>query len=170
MAAGLRGILPWRRLLPALDAPPEISARSVRDYTITPTILPSTAPKRARLRFETPLDASGRNAFEQPFTLITRMLRRIDAVSRWNGVMLADGFGAALAGHAKTLDYDVSGLVPGHYESPNRNRQTRRDPTLTGVLDIAGDFAPLWPLLRIAERCHSGRHAVEGLGAFALEW
>ncbi len=96
------------------------------------------------------------------------MIRRVEAVSRWNGVALEDETGRALARHAAGLCHDISDLRPGRYASPNCHRQARHDPTLSGHLTIHGDLAPLWPILHVATRCHIGRHAVEGLGAFQI--
>lgn len=164
-AAGLRDILPWHRVLHPAASAPEILSRQIR-----PTrLVLGVPPMRARLVFLSPMDGTGADIMAQPHRLVTRLIRRADAVSRWNGVALSDDEGRALAGHATTLSYDVSELRLGQYASPNRHQQKRRDPTLTGCLDIHGDLAPLWPILHIGTRCHIGRHAVEGLGAFRID-
>ncbi len=165
LVLGMRDILPWRRLLPSGAAAPELVSRKCR---VTRLSVP-LPPDSVTLAFLSPMDGAGRDVFAQPHRVMTRMIRRVDAVSRWNGVALDDETGRALARHAAALSYDLSGLRPGCYASPNRHRQARRDPTLSGCLEIRGDLAPLWPLLNIATRCHIGRHAVEGLGAFQIE-
>ncbi len=164
LVGGMREILPWPRLLRASASVPEVIARDTR---VTRLSLPPP-PDRVTLAFLSPVDGTGRDILAQPHRLISRMIRRVDAVSRWNGVALEDETGRALAHHAAGLNYDASGLRPGRYASPNRHRQTRQDPTLSGHLTIHGDLAPLWPILHIATRCHIGRHAVEGLGAFQI--
>ena len=165
LAVGLREILPWSRVMPGMRDSPEIAAR---DFSVA-RIRPGRAPDRAVLVFLSPMDATGTDIAHRPQTLVARLIRRADALSRWNGVRLSDETGRALARHAATLDYDLTGLRFGHYQSPNRHRKKRRDPTIAGRFAMAGDLAPLWPILQIGTRCHIGRHAVEGLGAFRIE-
>ncbi len=164
LVVGMREILPWPRLLRTSASVPEIASRKLG---LTRLSLPPP-PDRVTLAFLSPVDGTGRDVFAQPHRLISRMIRRVDAVSRWNGVALVDETGRELARHAAGLDYDISGLRAGRYASPNRHRQSRRDPTVNGRLTIHGDLAPLWPVLHVATRCHIGRHAVEGLGAFQI--
>lgn len=165
LATGIRTILPWHREVPGLTEAPPIAARAIAPCRLDP----ATAPERVRLTFLSPVDATGRDIAAEPQTLITRLIRRVDAVSRWNGVALQDGLGAALAAHAHGLAYDLTELRFGHYESPNRFGQLRRDPVISGHLTLSGDLSPIWPLLHIGTRCHVGRKAVEGLGAYRLD-
>ncbi len=164
LVVGLREILPWRRLLPAGSGAPEVITRETH---VTHLSLPPV-PGSVRLVFLSPVDGTGRDVLAEPHRLISRMIRRVDAVSRWNGVALDDETGRTLARHAAGLHYDTSALRPGRYASPNRHRQARHDPTFSGQLTIHGDLAPLWSILHVATRCHIGRHAVEGLGAFQI--
>ncbi len=165
LTLGIREILPWGRCVRGMSAPPLVAGRSIEIHEIAP----DAVPERVALRFLSPVDASGAPIAERPHSLLTRLIRRADAMSRWNGVALSHETGRELARHAAGLDYDLTGLRPGHYQSPNRHGQLRRDPALFGQIVIGGDLAPLWPILQIGARCHIGRHAVEGLGAYRLD-
>lgn len=164
LVAGLRSILPWRHALRGAEAMPRLMSRQLAARRIEPVAV----PQAVRLVLRSPMDVSGRNPVLEPWTLLSRMIRRVDGVSRWNGVALDAETGRALAEHVRGLGYDLSGLKRGWHDSPNRRAEARRDPVVTGELVVAGDLGPIWPILRVAERCHAGRHAVEGLGWFEL--
>lgn len=165
MALGIREILPWPRVVAGLQTPPEIVERTVDISRLSL----EPAPRQVALIFLSPIDGTGADIAAKPHSLITRLIRRVDAMSRWNGVAMDESAGRALAHHAARLDYDLTGLRPGRYESPNRHRQKRHDPTFGGRIVISSDLAPIWPILLLGARCHVGRHAVEGLGAFRLD-
>jgi len=166
MAVGMRTILPWQRLFPGRKSAPRILSRQISVGALRP--MPVDA-RSARLVFTSPTDASGGEPHAEPHRILTRLQRRVDGISRWNGVGLSDEAGRALAGQAKGFGFDASGLRTGRYQSPNARGQVRRKDTMTGVLLITGDIAQIWPLLAMGEKCHLGRGAVEGLGAFRLE-
>lgn len=163
LTAGLSQILPWRKAT-RLHHPPPVTDRWVSDHRLPH----DDAPGAVTLCLLSPMDASGMDPIQTPATVLTRMLRRVDAVSRWNGAALPPDMAAALADQARGLRYDTSGLSRGTHHSANRKNQPRNDPTLLGRLHLSGDLQHLWPCLRIAERCHIGRHAVEGLGAVQI--
>ncbi|OLS50197.1 hypothetical protein BV379_19190 [Rhodovulum sulfidophilum] len=165
LVAGIGTILPWGRVLPGAGGTPVIAGREIGLYRI----VADPPPNAARLVFLSPMDATGTDAMAQPWTILSRALRRADALSRWNGMALDDEVAAAIAAGLRDLEYDVTGLRPGRYASPNRHGQARQDPTLAGQLIVRGDLSDIWPVLRIAERAHIGRHAVEGLGRIRLE-
>ena len=115
------------------------------------------------------MDIAGRDPLEAPATILSRMIRRVDGASRWCGMALQPELRRDLSLYCKTLEYDVRGLRPGRHLSQNRHAQQRMNPVINGAFQISGDLTPVWPLLQIAERCHIGRHAVEGLGEIRLE-
>ncbi len=160
MAAGIGGILPWSKIMRGSDGPPRIVTRTISmDNTIA-----TPAPSTVRVDILSPIDASGTDPISAPHTILARALRRADALSRWNGVALDPAEAAAIAHGLRALDYDLTNLETGFYASPNRHRQMRQDPTITGSFIVTGDLSAIWPVLCIAERAHIGRHAVEGLG------
>jgi len=165
LVAGIRGILPWPRLVHGMSAPPAITARSA----FTDGIIETPAPEMVQLTMLSPVDASGADPFAEPHTILARAFRRVDAISRWNGVALETDKAIAVARQLRSLDYDLTGLVAGRYSSPNRHGQRRNDPTISGTLVVRGDLTDIWPVLRIAERAHIGRHAVEGLGRVRID-
>jgi len=90
-------------------------------------------------------------------------------MSRWNGLALVPAAMREATGAIHAVQVDVSGLIHGRYASPNKAHEAREGPTVSGWMDLSGDLARLGPLLRLGERSHLGRHAVEGLGGFVLE-
>ena len=161
--AGLREILPWQKA--ARMALPEILDRRV---TICQgiTTLPA-AGSRLVIEFLSPVDVSGvRGAIGR--SLVSRMVRRAAAMARWHGLALAPEITRRITAHMDALVHDERELATRRYFSPNRHAQRRRHETCEGRLGIEGDIAPALPLLAIAERCHVGRAAVEGLGRFRL--
>lgn len=166
MVVGIRTILPWQRLYAGRSAVPRILSRQVQ--TVPLPHFPEVA-KAVRLVFVSPTDTGGADPVAHPHRLLSRLLRRVDGLSRWNGIGLEDGAGRAFANHVKTLTYDTSEIRCGGYLSPNARGQRRKKTTMTGALGIRGDIASIWPVLAMGERCHMGRAAVEGLGAFRVE-
>jgi len=163
---GVENILPWTQLYPGRKVAPAILDRQI---LISPAL---TRPPvdTVVLNFISPVDASGKNLRATPHSLLTRMLRRVDAVSRWNGVALTETAARALAAQARSMECDPSGLCAGRYEKPNRFGQSRVNTTMSGQFRITGATADFWPVLLIAERAHVGRGSVEGLGRFELDW
>ncbi|VAW19610.1 hypothetical protein MNBD_ALPHA12-1626, partial [hydrothermal vent metagenome] len=153
------------RIYPGRKAAPVIAAR---DVLVKALPLPPEPGRDVSITFLSPTDTTGGNPLAEPHKLLTRLLRRVDGISRWNGMALTNEAGRALAAHIRTLGFDTGGLRPGAYSSSNAHRQKRVKTTITGALVLSGNIAPIWPLLAMGERCHLGRGAVEGLGAFSL--
>ena len=166
MAVGLRTILPWKRLFPGRKSAPRILSREISVGGLR--LMPADACS-VWLVFTSPTDTGNRDPRVEPHRILTRLQRRVDGISRWNGVGLANEAGRALAGQAQSFAFDTSGLHTGRYQSPNARGQVRSKDTMTGALLITGDIPKIWPLLAMGEKCHLGRAAVEGLGAFRLE-
>lgn len=165
MPQGLRTILPWGRVLPGHVAAPRITDRWVEvGY---PAPMPETGDV-VRLEIVSKTDVGNTDPFENPHRLLSRLLRRADGISKWNGLAITDAAGRALAQHMAGLQYDTSSLKLIKYTSPNAKKQIRANRAVTGHLTISGDWAPVWPVLAMGERCHMGRGAVEGLGRIKI--
>lgn len=165
MALGLRSILPWGRILPGRTDAPHIAERWIEFGHPAP--IPSSQ-KALQIVFTSQVDVGKTDPFVAPHRMLSRLLRRVDGISRWNGVGLTDEAGRALAQHMAGLEYDTSALVQGTYHSPNAKGQKRVNQTVTGPLVVKGDWTSVWPVLAMGQRCNMGRGAVEGLGAFRL--
>ncbi len=163
VCAGMRDILPWQKAA-------RMAAPAITDRRISRSVGIGPAPARGTsltIEFLSPVDVSGvRGPLGR--SLVSRMLRRASGMARWHGLALAPDTTRRLTACLDALDFNESGLVAGRYLSPNRHAQKRAHETREGLLRIHGDLSPLLPLLAIAERCHVGRAAVEGLGRFRL--
>lgn len=166
MVSGIRTILPWSKLIAGRNCAPHILSRQV--HSVPLAVAPEGA-KALRLVFISPIDIGGSNPLADPHRLLSRMLRRVDGISRWNGLGLSDDAGRAFANHVKTLSYETSEIQRGGHLSPNARGQRRAKEVITGTLTVRGDIASIWPVLVMGQRCHLGRGAVEGLGAFCIE-
>lgn len=159
---GMREILPCQRLfgcnLPAVSGR-EISQVSGLEFARDATT--------AILEFTGPVDAAGKGGPAEP-SLLSRLLRRVDGLARWQGLALSPNHGRALAALIADLDFSQSHLRAGQYLSPSKKSRMRRHPTLTGTLVVKGPLAPLLPVMAIGARCHMGRAAVEGLGRYRM--
>jgi hypothetical protein len=122
---------------------------------------------KVRLSFQAPADMMP-DDFSNPHRILTRLLRRVDGVSRWNGLGLDNDVGRDLAKALAGYEFDIGMLQAGRHLGPNAKRQKRRKQVMTGSFIVRGDIAAIWPMLVIGERCHLGRGAVEGLGAFRI--
>ena len=165
MAQGLRTILPWGRILRGRTGVPRITDRWVEVGCPAPMPAHDGA---LRLVFSSKTDVGKTDPSEAPHRLLSRLLRRVDGISRWNGLAITDGVGRAMAQHMAGLQYDTSGLSLVRYTNPNGKKQSRVNHAVTGHLTIRGDWVPIWPVLAMGERCHLGRGAVEGLGKFGV--
>ena len=67
------------------------------------------------------------------------------------------------------LRVDGAGLTRGRYDSPNRHKQARSGPTISGWISIHGVTPEIAAVFTLGPRCHLGRHAAEGLGAFSVD-
>lgn len=166
MAEGFRTILPWERLYPGRKAAPAILARDISIGNLRPI---PTDVHTVRLVFTAPTDIAGKDPRPAPHLILTRLQRRVDAISRWNGLGLSDDAGRMLASQLRQFSFDASALVVGNHLSPNACGEVRRKETMTGILAVTGNIPLIWPLLAMGEKCHLGRGAVEGLGTFRLE-
>lgn len=131
---------------------------------------PPPAPAEGvALDFLTPFDASGRAAEEAPSTLVARLARRVDGLSRWMGLEI-DADWAALSAHWKALDYAFREYGGPHAARKGSARQDRwySHTVREGELEIRGDLAPLWPILVAGQMCFAGRGAVSGQGRYTL--
>jgi len=160
MLAGMREILPCRRLF-GCDLPPVAGRRVERVAGIG---IPEGSSS-VSLEFITPVDVAGKGGPIEA-SLLSRLLRRVDALARWQGFALSPAFARTLAKLIGEMDYHGSRLVAGEYFSPNKKLQKRRHATMTGALVVTGALGPVLPVLAIGERCHIGRAAIEGLGRY----
>lgn len=166
LVAALRGRIDWRERAPDLFLPaPQVERLEVRE--VSPPLVPPPRPL-VTLDFITPLDAAGDDPLDRPATVIGRLARRVDLLVRWMGFAI-DADWPALADHWRGLDYDASALSRRTLErrSGRQHRDFRHD-MVAGALVVAGDLAPLWPLLLLGQSCHVGRAATAGLGRYRL--
>ena len=162
LLVGMREILPCQRLF-GCDLPPVAERRvELVSGLSVPEGLSSVS-----VEFLTPVDVEGKGGPTEP-SLLSRLLRRVDGLARWQGLALSPDHGRSLAGLIGELDYQRSSLVRDSYSSPNRKSQQRRHKTMTGVLVATGPLVPILPILAIGERCHIGRAAIEGLGRYRM--
>ena len=124
-----------------------------------------------RLRFMSPVDVTGMKAdpLDAPAALLSRLLRRVDAMARWNGLALTPDALGTLTRNLAGLRVDGAGLTRGWYDSPNRHKQARSGPTIFGWISIHGVTPEIAAVFTLGPRCHLGRHAAEGLGAFSVD-
>lgn len=164
MLAGMRDLLPWQRIY-GCDLP-VIGDRQFQQ--VSGLELPSVGDI-VRLKFISAVDAGGGKAGRriEP-SLLSRLLRRIDGLARWQGVGFTPDYGREMAAMIADLDYSQSALRPGTHISPSRHRKTRPHKTMQGMLVVIGDLTALLPVLAIGERCHMGRAAVEGMGRYRM--
>ncbi len=143
---------------------------------LAPTLLPpaaEAAPARASLRFLTPTRIKLRDHFVPSIgvrPLVFTMLRRAlelahfhmpDAEIDWSFRPLLE--------HAGTVAVRASDLRWHDWQRySNRQQTTMALGGFVGSLEIEGDLAPLWPLLRTAEILHVGKGCTFGLGKFEL--
>lgn len=167
LAAGLTGILPWTQAITDQRTPPMIHSR----------LLESPMPIRALptgplvLRFESPMDDSGANPRETRdlgSRVLSRAVRRIDALARWQGVALTADTTRVLTLAARDVRAKRVSVRRGMHISPNRHGQNRATEVLTGEIAFPALLDDLRLLLALSERAHMGRHTNEGLGAIAL--
>lgn len=127
-------------------------------------------PPRAGLEFHTPLSLrrEGRMAPVGP-TLLSSLGNRVSALSRWQDAR-SDADWLGLKQHAATLDFDAGGMAPVRWQRASARQGGRTVPMegLAGTLWIAGDLAPVWPLLVLGTTTHAGSHAALGLGRYRL--
>ncbi len=166
LAQVLRQQIDWKDRAPALFLPkPQISDLRVIELGSGPWPRPRSS---VTLQFVTPLDAAGDDPFDRPATVIGRLARRIDLLARWMDVAIEADW-PVLATLWNNLDYDVTGLSRSSLPSRSGrdNRRFRRE-AVEGTLTIAGNLAPIWPLIVIGRLTHAGRGAIAGLGRYKM--
>lgn len=129
--------------------------------------MPET-PDQVVIEFETPFDATGTDFLEEPSTLIGRLARRIDGLSRWMDTRLEvnwDEHASAWKRAAFGVDIEEHGIAE---RGSRRQMRAIRNPVMKASVYVAGDLKPFWPLLMIGQTCHVGRGAVSGFGRYRL--
>lgn len=158
-------------LIHDVDFAPGVTGTTVEGAHLltAPFVALPPAPDAVVLDFETPFDLSGTAFRDEPFTLIARLARRIDGLARWMDVEL-DVKWQDLADHWRRLDYGLANYAPRTARRGSR-RQNRafRNQVADGSVLVAGDLAPIWPLLVLGQTCHLGRGATAGQGRYVLE-
>ena len=145
-----------------------LTVRSCKIIT-APGIDVPPSPDAVDLVFETPVDASASDLLLFPSTVVARLARRIDGLSRWMDLSL-DVFWDEAVLIWETLDYSWSDVEKGTSTRGSRRQQRGYEyPVISGRLRIAGNLAPLWPMLLIGQTSHAGRGATAGLGRYRLE-
>jgi hypothetical protein len=165
LAAGLTGILPWDKVVPGQRARPDITARQ-----IVPGDLRDIGPGPVTVTMVTPLDVTGQNPDgpdDPGVRLLSRAVRRVDAVARWQGLSLTEEATRGLTATAHVVRGLGEGLARDRHLSANRARQARINDTVTGQIALPPLALPLRVLLALAERTHLGRHTNEGMGVIA---
>lgn len=160
--AGMRDILPWQRLF-GRGMPPVIDREVVQVSGVT---VPDLKAGFA-LEFITPVDATGKSGVIER-SLLSRLLRRVDALARWQGMALDPDYARGVVRKLGQLDYSRSTLASGTYVSPSRQPKTRSHKTRSGTLIAMGDVTSVLEFVAIGARCHIGRAAREGLGRFYI--
>lgn len=166
LVAGLVSVLPWPKVVPGVTLP------EIVDRRLSPLLSPPPLPAGLLvLRLPAPLDMSGArpDGPEDPVARIAaRMVRRVDAVARWQGLALPPEETLRLTDLAHRLTSTERHLFPGRYEAPNARAEARANPVVSGWCRVDGDVEGLEPILRLATRTHLGRHTNEGLGV--IRW
>lgn len=166
LVEALRGQIDWHERAPSLFLPAaEVDRLTIRE--IDGVVVPRPR-ESALLDLLTPLDAAGDDPLDRPATVIGRLARRVDLMARWMGVAV-DTDWPALAAHWNGLAYDTTDLHRRQLDRRSgRARQAFTLGLVGGSLGVAGDLAPLWPLLVLGQSCHAGRGGTAGLGRYAL--
>ena len=166
LTTGLMSILPWEKATEgAVSSAPRILGRDVVAVTGLPH---RPTPSTITLSFDVGVDASGKSGSD-PAAILSAALRRIDGVSRWQGLGIDPSIGRQMAQTAKTLNYTGSNLRDFSIEVPNRRSETRRNKVARGVIKVSDFPSDLFPALLIGERCQIGRGSVGGVGRYHIE-
>ena len=131
----------------------------------------SVPPPRthADIRFLTPMNAEHDNPLDRPATILARLARRVEGLSRWQDVEL-DVDWASLADAWARVEYDMAGLESHQVDRRSgRGARTFEMPAIIGTLGVGNLDRALWPMLAIGQRVHAGKGGSEGFGRFRLE-
>lgn len=133
-----------------------------------PAMAISAAPGEVVLDFLTPFDATGEDVAQQPWSVVARLARRVDGLARWMDVGVEADW-QEIAGHWRGLDFAWDAFERGeHLRGSRRQQRVFANPVGQASLRIAGDLAPVWPVLFLGQTCHVGRGAVAGQGRYRL--
>jgi hypothetical protein len=133
----------------------------------------SEAPSRAVLHFLTPTRIKTRDHLSASITLrplVFAMLRRTLELAHFHvpGAPIDWTF-RPLLDHATSLHLLATDLHWYDWQRYSNRQQTKINlGGFVGTLELEGDLAPLWPLLRTAEILHVGKGATFGLGKLEL--
>ena len=165
LAIGALSVLPWEKAsLTRVKSPPRLTQRLTSGVS---GIAAHPAPGSVRLRIETGLDRF-KSGDATPEKMLAAALRRVDAVSRWQGLSIDPDTGRHMTTLLKQMRIDETALTPAVIEMPNRH-STRKFHVFQGELVLHDPPEDLLPALMITERCHIGRGSVWGLGRISLE-
>jgi hypothetical protein len=139
----------------------------------TPELPP--APRKARIRIESPLRLRVHNIYQRPADFsfgpfASTLIRRITQLCEVHGNATADIDARALLGSAEAVSLtqpQLSWKDGRRYSS----RQHREMPTggIVGTFVIEGDLTTLWPWLWLGQWTHVGKFTAIGLGRYRLE-
>ena len=166
LVAGLSGILPWEKALRGQATPPQFRARH-----LVADPLPQVPEGPLTLRLTSPMDDEGAKPGDRrdpAARVLSRAIRRVDAMARWQGFALAPEALHQLTESAFGIHARALRLRQSQRESPNRHGQKRQSQVVSGEIDLPALPYDLRLMLALAGRCHLGRHTNEGLGRFEL--
>jgi len=122
------------------------------------------APGALTLEFLTPMNAESLDPRERPDTVLSRLMRRVEALAPWQDAAVAEDW-RDLAALWLELEWDVSGLRGGAADRRSgRAGREFRVPVVTGWLGLARVPPPLCALLGLGSETHVGKGATEGFG------
>ncbi len=167
LASALRHHIDWKERAPMLFLPKtEVGRVAIKqvDHILVPRVRASTV-----LEFITPMDSAGDDPLDRPATVIGRLARHVDLLARWMDLEI-DADWRALSQLWSDLDYDTAGLARRGPLDRKSGREKREFtiPLVHGSLGMAGDLAPIWPILALGQICHVGRKATAGFGRYRL--
>ena len=166
LVAGLTGILPWDKAVPGQRGAP-----MVQDRMVAPAPWAEVPDGPVTLHLLSPMDDEGARPDDTrdiAARILSRAIRRVDALARWQGLALSEAALSDLTAQAHAVRATAQRLTFSTHDSPNRHGQTRRTRVMTGAITLPPLSPDMALLLALACRCHIGRHTNEGLGAVAV--
>ena len=164
MTIGLLTILPWTKATHGrITGPPVILDRQV---SLSAGLETPAQSKRMILDFPNGLDVSGREG-ASPVALVSAAVKRVNMVSRWQGLVVPDDIAAKLIADARRSKFDGC-LDIFELITPNRFEQKRQNKIGKGAVSVSDFPKDLIAAMSIAERCQMGRGTAWGLGRFVL--
>ncbi len=127
-------------------------------------------PALVGLDFRTPLSLRREGGLAPVgAALLSSLGNRVSALARWRDAEVVADW-PALKAHAATLRYGTDALRVVRWHRASARQGGRRVPMegLSGTLWIAGNLAPVWPLLVLGTTAHAGSHAALGMGRYTL--